>query len=63
LCSFAYITAIEPIATGFATVMIQNRVNTGYFKKSDGSRMDTDPKYMRRVQNSNYIGTKIILNC
>lgn len=44
----SYIPYVGPIATAFATIIIQKGIKTGYFKRSDGSRMDTDPNYIWR---------------
>lgn len=44
----SYIPAVGPLAGAFATIFIQNEMQTGYFSTSQGSRMDTNPAYIWR---------------
>lgn len=44
----SYIPAVGPLASAFATIMLSNGINTGYFRTSQGSRLDTSPNYVWR---------------
>lgn len=44
----SYIPKIGPLASAFATIILENSINTGYFRTSQGSRLDTSPNYVWR---------------
>lgn len=44
----SYILKIGPITSAFDTIILENCSNTGYFRTSQRSRMDTNPGYVQR---------------
>ncbi|WP_077299954.1 hypothetical protein [Virgibacillus pantothenticus] len=41
----AYIPYVGPIATALATIFVQNKLKTGYFKRRIATRLDSDPRF------------------
>lgn len=44
----SYIPYVGPLASAFASIIVNNSMNTGYFRSRQGSRMDTSPNYVWR---------------
>ncbi|WP_160319326.1 MULTISPECIES: hypothetical protein [Bacillaceae] len=49
----SFIPKAGPLAAGFATVWIQYNIKVGYFKRSIGTRADTDARYRWQQANEN----------